>query len=176
MFRLRSETHTARSSGCEGHNENQVVLGKKCCGAENSAKAAGVGLHLSITSSSKSAVTSRVEQHQKPKWPLKDIVHPKMKIRSSFLTRMTWTNVWFFCSFEASVIYFNCKEYGKQSLNFHLSCSTMSYGFGTTYFGWTIPLCFVFEGVLSPVPWLHKCAEDLEASFSKFPRENLSPS
>lgn len=88
MFRLCSETHTARSSGCEGHNENQVVLGKKCCGAENSAKAAGVGLHLSITSSSKSAVASRVEQHQKPKWPLKDIVHPKMKIQSSFLTRM----------------------------------------------------------------------------------------
>ncbi len=52
--------------------------------------------------------------------------------------------------YEASVIYFNCKEYGKQSLNFHLSCSTKSHGFGTTYFGWTIPLCFVFEGVFVP--------------------------
>lgn len=69
---------TARSSGCGGHNENQVVLGKNCCGAENSAKAAGVGLHLSITSSSKSAVTSREEQHKKPKWLFKETVHPKI--------------------------------------------------------------------------------------------------
>ncbi len=43
------------------------------------------------------------------------------------------------------------------------------HGCRTTYFGWTIPLNYS-PHVLFPEPWLHKCAEDWEASFSKFPR------